>query len=168
MPTPALLLTIATLLPLASFVLLVFLGKRMGTPLAGIVATLFMAGSFVCSSAATFSWLNGAADWGYQKGPINLPMRWIPVGGGIDQDHPGYLDIGIYVDSVTIAMFAMVTGISTLIFIFSIGYMREDKRFPRFFTYLSLFDFSMLGLVIGGTTLQLFIFWNWSGCAHTC
>jgi proton-translocating NADH-quinone oxidoreductase chain L len=167
MPTPALLLTIATLLPLASFVLLVFLGKRMGTPLAGIVGTLAIAGSFVCSAAATFSWLNGAADWGYQKGPINLPMKWIPVGGGIDQDHPGFLDVGIYVDSVTIVMFAMITGVATLVHVFSIGYMREDKRFPRFFTYLGLFCFSMLGLVIGGTTLQLFIFWELVGlCSY--
>src|SRR5436190_20609294 len=106
MPTPALLLTIATLLPLASFILLVFVGKRMGTPLAGIVATLFMAASFACSSAATFSWLNPTQEWGYGKGPINIPMKWIPVGAGIEQDHPGYLDIGVYVDSVTIVMFA--------------------------------------------------------------
>src|SRR5438477_11858237 len=64
-------------------------------------------------------------------------------------------------------MFAMVTLVSTLIFIFSIGYMHEDKRFPRFFTYLSLFCFSMLGLVLGGTILQLFIFWELVGlCSY--
>src|SRR5262245_22844695 len=64
-------------------------------------------------------------------------------------------------------MFNMVTLISTLIFIFSTGYMREDKRFPRFFTYLSLFCFSMLGLVLGGTILQLFIFWELVGlCSY--
>ena len=50
MPTPALLLILATLLPLASFVLLMFVGKRMGNPLAGIVATLAIAGSFVCAA----------------------------------------------------------------------------------------------------------------------
>ncbi len=167
MPTPALLLTLATLLPLASFVLLTFVGKRMGNPLAGIVGTLAIAGSFVCAAAATFSWMNGAMDWGFGKGPINLTYPWIPVGGGIDQDHKGFLDIGIYVDSVTIVMFAMITGIATLVHVFSIGYMHEDKRFPRFFTYLGLFCFSMLGLVIGGTTLQLFIFWELVGlCSY--
>src|SRR5439155_17094762 len=167
MPTPALLLILATLLPLISFLILMFIGKRMGTPLAGVLATLFIAGSFVCSVVATISWLNGCADWGYGKLPINIPYQWIPVGAGIDQDHPGYLDIGIYVDSLTIVMFSMVTGVSTLIFIFSIGYMAEDKRFARFFTYLSLFDFSMLGLVLGGTALQLFIFWELVGlCSY--
>ena len=55
---------------------------------------------------------------------------------GIEQDKPGFLDIGIYVDSLTIAMFAMITLVATLVHVFSIGYMREDKRFPRFFTYL--------------------------------
>src|SRR5439155_23248673 len=66
-----------------------------------------------------------------------------------------------------ICMFSMITLVSLLIFIFSIGYMREDKRFARFFTYLSLFDFSMLGLVLGGTTLQLFVFWELVGlCSY--
>ena len=130
-----------------------------------------IAASFACSVLATMKWLEGGsyagADWGKDKAPINIPYQWIPVGGGIDQDHPGYLDIGVYIDSLTIVMFSMVTGVSTLIFIFSIGYMGEDKRFPRFFTYLSLFCFSMLGLVLGGTALQLFIFWELVGlCSY--
>src|SRR5688572_7583329 len=169
MPTPALLLIIATLLPLASFVLLMFIGKRMGTPLAGYVGTLAIGGSFVCSLVAMILWASVPDDstWGMEKGPINVPMRWIPTGDGIDQDNPGYLDIGVYVDSVTIIMFGMVTLVATLVHVFSIGYMREDKRFPRFFTYLGLFCFSMLGLVIGGTLLQLFIFWELVGlCSY--
>jgi len=64
-------------------------------------------------------------------------------------------------------MFAMITLVATLIHVFSIAYMADDKRFPRFFTYLSLFCFSMLGLVLGGTLLQLFIFWELVGlCSY--
>ena len=169
MPTPALLLIIATLLPLMSFVLLMFIGKRMGTPLAGVVGTLAIGGSFVCSLLAMIMWLSVPEDsaWGFEKGPINLPMRWIPVGGGLEQKNPGYLDVGVYVDSLTVIMFGMVTLVATLVHVFSIGYMREDARFPRFFTYLGLFCFSMLGLVIGGTLLQLFIFWELVGlCSY--
>src|SRR5262245_39131592 len=169
MPTPALLLTIATLLPLASFVILVFWGKKMGTPLAGYVGTFFIAASFVCSLVSMMLWVGRpeSSGWGYEKGPINQPYAWIPVGEWQGQQHPGYLDVGVYVDSLTVMMFNMVTLISTLIFIFSTGYMREDKRFPRFFTYLSLFCFSMLGLVLGGTVLQLFIFWELVGlCSY--
>src|SRR5207248_5499742 len=109
----------------------------------------------------------GNSRYGMGWGPINVPMKWIPVGSGLNQDHPGYLDIGVYVDSLTIVMFAMVTLVATLVHVFSIGYMHEDKRFPRFFTYLGLFCFSMLGLVLGGTALQLFIFWELVGlCSY--
>jgi NADH-quinone oxidoreductase subunit L len=176
LPTPALLLLIATLLPLAAFVLLAFVGKRMGTPLAGYVGTAFIGASFILSMVAMISWYSGGTyhdrDWGFQKQPINIPIQWIPIGtadkpNGIDQDHPGYLDVGIFVDSLTVAMFAMITLVSMLVHIFSIGYMSEDKRYPRFFTYLGLFCFSMLGLVLGGTTLQLFIFWELVGlCSY--
>jgi proton-translocating NADH-quinone oxidoreductase chain L len=168
-PAPALLLTIATLLPLVSFIILVFIGKKMGTPLAGWVAVAFIGGSFVCSLIAMMLWLSGGPGWGYEVGPINIPYKWIPVGDWATQadQSRGYLDVGVYVDSLTIIMFNMVTMISTLIFIFSVGYMGEDKRFPRFFTYLSLFCFSMLGLVLGGTLLQLFIFWELVGlCSY--
>ncbi len=183
MPLPALLLVIATLLPLASFLVLVFVGKRMGNPLAGMFGTGAMLLAFACTMWAMFLWLEPGnmyvepgthqqVAWGLNKGPINIPIKWIPVGlaghpEGVSQPHRGFLDVGIYVDSLTIAMFAMVTLVSTLIFIFSIGYMREDKRFARFFTYLSLFGFSMLGLVLGGTILQLFIFWELVGlCSY--
>src|SRR6059058_6192333 len=139
MPLPASLLLAATLLPLLGFVILLFVGKRMGNPLAGWVGTTMISLSFVCSMGAMMSWYNrgtyNGAEWGFEKAPINMPMKWIPVGEGINQTHPGFLDVGIYVDSLTIAMFAMITLVSSLVFILSIGYMGEDKRFPRFFTY---------------------------------
>jgi NADH-quinone oxidoreductase subunit L len=176
MPTPALLLLIATLLPLAAFVLLALVGKRMGTPLAGYVGTMFTGASFVCTILAMMTWYGQGTykdrAWGFENGPINIPVKWIPIGttekpNGVDQDNAGYLDVGLFVDSLTITMFAMITLIATLVHIFSIGYMREDVRYPRFFTYLSLFCFSMLGLVIAGTLLQLFIFWELVGiCSY--
>jgi NADH-quinone oxidoreductase subunit L len=168
---PASLLILATVLPLASFTILVFLGKRMGKPLAGFVGTAAIFASFVCSVLSLFVWASAGSDantsWGMGKAPVNIPFKWIPAGPGIDQTEPGYLDVGIYVDSVTVLMFCMVTLVATLVHVFSIGYMADDKRFPRFFTYLGLFCFSMLGLVIGGTILQLFIFWELVGlCSY--
>src|SRR5687767_2956455 len=172
MPLPATLLILATVIPLISFTVLVFMGRRMGKPFAGWVATAAIAASFFCSVATLWSWVSaGTPDstsgWGMGKTPINIPFQWVPVGPGIDQDHAGFLDVGIYVDSLTVVMFCMITLVATLVHIFSIGYMADDKRFPRFFTYLSLFCFSMLGLVIGGTILQLFIFWELVGlCSY--
>ncbi len=172
MPLPALLLLIATGLPLTAFVLLLFLGKRLGAPLAGYVATAFIGASFVCTILAMISWYGAGTyldrDWGFQRGPINLPIRWLPVGtSGVDQSNPGYLDVGIFIDSFTIAMFSMITLIAALVHLFSIGYMRDDNRYPRFFTYLGLFCFSMLALVLSGTLLQIFIFWELVGlCSY--
>jgi NADH-quinone oxidoreductase subunit L len=175
-PTPAIFLILSALLPLTAFMLLAFAGKRLGSPLAGYVGTAFAAASFVCTVLAMMSWYGLGTyherDWGFEKGPINLPLRWIPVGtpdkpGGFDQDNPGFLDVGIFIDSLTIAMVSMVTLVATLVHIFSIGYMREDVRYPRFFTYLGLFCFSMLGLILSGTLLQLFIFWELVGlCSY--
>ena len=176
MPSPALLLLIATLLPLASFTLLLFWGKRMGNPLAGYVGTAAIAGSFVCSVLATIFWLYAGTDtslqWGAAKGPIEVAMAWIPTGDvlmppGQQPTRPGYMDLSLYVDSLTIIMFVMVTIVATSVHVFSMAYMHEDERFPRFFTYLGLFCFSMLGLVIGGTILQLFVFWELVGlCSY--
>jgi NADH-quinone oxidoreductase subunit L len=162
--TPALLLLIATVLPLASFAVLLFVAKRMGNPLAGYFGTAAIGGSFLCSVAATFLWLSGSHAG---ASPINLPFAWIPIGESPEQRHPGFLDLGLYVDSLTVLMFFMITLVATLVHLFSIGYMAEDKRYPRFFTYLALFCFSMLGLVIGGTIMQLFVFWELVGlCSY--
>jgi proton-translocating NADH-quinone oxidoreductase chain L len=173
MPAPALLLVIATLLPLASFTLLVFVGKRMGRPLAGFVGTAAIGASFFCSLFAMLAWV-AAGDkpmaevaYGRDKQPINMPYQWIPTDFVGSAKVTQYLNIGVYVDSLTVLMFCMITLVSTLVHVFSIGYMAEDKQFPRFFTYLSLFCFSMLGLVLGGTILQLFIFWELVGlCSY--
>ena len=79
-----------------------------------------------------------------------------------------FLEIGVYVDSLTIVMFAMITlRRDARARLLASATWREDKRFPRFFTYLGLFCFSMLGLVLGGTLLQLFIFWELVGlCSY--
>jgi proton-translocating NADH-quinone oxidoreductase chain L len=169
--TVATLLAIATLLPLVSFVILVFVGKRMGNPIAGVVGTIFISGSFVCSLAAMIVWLSAGSEsnagsvYGFGGQPVRIDYDWIPVGKWLSNN--GFLQVGIYVDSLTIVMFAMITLVASLVHVFSIGYMAGDKRFPRFFTYLGLFCFSMLGLVIGGTILQLFIFWELVGlCSY--
>lgn len=165
MPSPAVLLLAAALLPLVAFLLLTFMGKRLGNPLAGYVGTIFTALSFAASVFAMMKWLGGgtfnAAKWGSGEAPINMSIPWIPGANG------NWLEIGIYIDSLTVMMFGLVTLVSTLVHVFSMGYMRHDHRFPRFFTYLSLFNFAMLGLVLGSTLLQLLIFWELVGlCSY--
>jgi NADH-quinone oxidoreductase subunit L len=97
------------------------------------------------------------------------------------------MNISYYIDSLTVAMFCMVTLIATLIHIYAIGYMHDELhdvtdpevtlssgevlkrpgRFPRFFQYLSLFCFSMLGLVLSGNIAMVFVFWELVGiCSY--
>lgn len=77
------------------------------------------------------------------------------------------LPIGVYVDNVTVVMFLMVTLIATLIHVYSIGYMSDDPRFSWFFMYLSLFCFSMLGLLAAPNLFMIFVFWELVGiCSY--
>jgi NADH-quinone oxidoreductase subunit L len=169
MPTPAILLLVAALLPLIGFGLLSAFGKRLGNPMAGYVATGLIAGSFALSILCMIGWYQGGSlaghDWGFDRGPINLPFHWAPGGSSINSNN--WLDLGLFIDSLTVIMVSMVTLVATLVHIFSIGYMREDARFPRFFAYLGLFCFSMLGLVLAGTLVHMLIFWEAVGlCSY--
>src|SRR5437762_713518 len=100
--TSAYLLIAATLFPLAAFVVLVFLGKRLGNPLAGWVGTLAIAASFVCSLLALIIWMSvgsAGSDEVYKVGTetlrktIEIPIKWIATGPGLDQTYLGYLDL---------------------------------------------------------------------------
>ena len=97
------------------------------------------------------------------------------------------MSVGYYIDGLSVAMFFMVTLVATCIHVYSFGYMHEELhdvtdalaplsdgkplvrkgRFPRFFQYLSLFCFSMLGLVLAGNIAQVFVFWELVGvCSY--
>jgi proton-translocating NADH-quinone oxidoreductase chain L len=108
-------------------------------------------------------------------GPVVWPkeVEWVWLGGRVASDRSGppkpdlVIKLGVYIDNLGVLMFLMVTFISTLIHIYSMGYMHDDPRYPRFFTYLSLFCFSMLGLVASSNVFMIFIFWELVGlCSY--
>ncbi len=77
------------------------------------------------------------------------------------------IPIGIRIDGLSVIMFTMVTFVASLVHIYSMGYMSEDKRYPRFFTYLSLFCFSMLGLLASANVFMVFMCWELVGvCSY--
>ena len=77
------------------------------------------------------------------------------------------LPLGVRIDNVAAILFLMVTFVATLIHVFSIGYMADDPRYPRFFAYLSLFCFAMLGLVASPNLFMIFVFWELVGaCSY--
>jgi NADH-quinone oxidoreductase subunit L len=73
------------------------------------------------------------------------------------------IPMGIYIDPLTAIMLMVVTIVAALVQIYSLGYMAGDPRFARYYAYLSLFTFSMLGLVLAGTYVLMFVFWELVG-----
>ncbi|MEI8195617.1 MAG: NADH-quinone oxidoreductase subunit L [Phycisphaerae bacterium] len=154
------LLLAATLLPLASFFLLIFFGKRMGWFSAAVATTAILL-SFAASVAALIVWF-GPMETPQAHRVQALAVPWLTFGNGIAP-----FDVGIMVDSLTLTMFVMITLVATLVHVFSIAYLAGDSRFSRFFAYLGLFCFSMLGLVLSNSLLQLFVFWELVGiCSY--
>lgn len=92
--------------------------------------------------------------------PVWQKVGWLPMGTGV-------LSIGILVDNLSLVMLFMVPLVCLLIFIYSVGYMEGDPRYARFFAYVSLFAVGMLGLIVSGNLIQLFVFWEIMGlCSY--
>jgi NADH-quinone oxidoreductase subunit L len=85
-----------------------------------------------------------------------LSVNWLSIGGL-------NVDFGIKLDTLSLMMLLIVTGVGSAIHIYSHGYMHDDPGFSRFFACLSLFTFSMLGIVLANNFLQMFIFWELVG-----
>jgi len=93
---------------------------------------------------------------GWQPATSEVAVNWLSVG-------PLKIDFGLHFDAMSLAMMLIVTGVASLIHIYSMGYMHDDESYSRFFACLSLFTFSMLGIVLANNFLQLFIFWELVG-----
>ncbi|MCP3975836.1 MAG: NADH-quinone oxidoreductase subunit L [bacterium] len=136
-------------LPLAGFLTLLFFGKRIGEPLAGYLASATVGTSFVLAAISVLEFIRGD-----EHGRTVELFEWIPSLG---------LDATLLWDPLSAMMTLVVTGVGTLIHIYSIGYMHGDPRYGRFFTYLNLFIASMLILVLGANFGVLFIGWELVG-----
>jgi NADH-quinone oxidoreductase subunit L len=143
--------------PLAGFILLVLFGSRLGDPKAGWLATAAAVGSFAFS-VVVFIGLLGRAPT--NRLFLQTLWSWVPVGGF-------KVDLGLQIDPLSVTMILFVTGVGSLIHLYSIGYMRNDPRFPRFFVYMNLFLLSMLMLVMGSNFLVTFLGWEGVGtCSY--
>ena len=143
--------------PLAGFLVLLVAGRRLGEPAAGWLATLASAGSFVATTIVFAGLVD--RDHHHRQHVVTL-FEWLPAGGFS-------VDLGFLADPLSITMALFVTGIGTLIHLYSIGYMHGDPKFTKFFVYLNLFVFSMLMLVLGDNMLVTFLGWEGVGaCSY--
>jgi NADH-quinone oxidoreductase subunit L len=145
------------LLPLAGAAILLLSGKRWPGSSAGILASTLVGGSFVLSVITLFGLLGRA---GSDRLAVTHLWTWIHVGAFT-------VSVDFRIDPLSIVMAMTVTGVATLIHVYSIDYMQGDPRFPRFFAYLNLFVFFMLTLVLADNFLLLYLGWEGVGlCSY--
>lgn len=144
-------------LPLLSFLVLALAGKYMPHKVAGATGTASLAATALLSytAAALYFGAGRGADGLFPTiTPFN--MGWLPLGSLS-------IDMGIMLDPISVMMLIVITTVSLMVHIYSLGYMKGEKGFQRYYAYLSLFTFSMLGLVVATNIFQMYIFWELVG-----
>lgn len=148
------LILVLLLAPFLGFLFNVFLGKKAGKSIVGIVGTL----SVVVSFAVTL-YLFGYNQLNPEPVVINL-FDWISI-------ERFNVSFGFLIDQLSLIWLLFVTGIGSLIHLYSISYMHDDEKMHSFFAYLNLFIFFMITLVIGSNLLMMFIGWEGVGlCSY--
>jgi NADH-quinone oxidoreductase subunit L len=139
-------------LPFAAFLIIVALTKKLNL-VSSTISILAMGASFLLSCLILYALLSVKMSFEY-----NIP--WLHIGDI-------KWDIGILINPLTGIMLMVVTVVSLLVQIYSVGYMHGDRTYPKFFAFISLFSFSMLGLVLANNFIQIYIFWELVGlCSY--
>lgn len=142
---------IVLLLPLLSFSINIFFGKKLGK-ISGIIGTSILSIDLLLSIYILYSKL---VDYS-KVAIIQTNIDWIHIGSA-------NIKVGIGIDNLAAFMLIVVTLISTLVHLYSTEYMADDKKYSRYYAYLGLFTFSMLGIVIANNFLFMYIFWELVG-----
>ncbi len=142
----------AGLLPFISFGLIIIFLRNPGRErLASLVSIGAIAGSFLCALFLL------TRHWGIET-PLQATVSWA-VSGKI------VIPIGVLLDPLSLLMLTIVTTVSLLVQIYSIGYMAGDPGFSRYYAFMSLFAWAMISLTLAPTLLQLYVFWELVGLA---
>src|SRR6187431_1547228 len=137
---------IAAFSPLVGAILAGFLGWKLGRTFSHTVTIASVAISFLASAAAFWQVWHGAR--------LDAEVYTWLAGEGWK------LQVGFLVDRLTVSMMCVVTFVSLMVHVYTIGYMADDPGYQRFFAYISLFTFSMMMLVMANNFLQLFFGWE--------
>jgi NADH-quinone oxidoreductase subunit L len=152
-------LALIPLIPFGGFLVNAFLGKRLPKSVSGGLATLMMVLSFIIAVTQ----VSALAGMTPENRQINQTLfTWITAGDFT-------IDLAFRLDALSAVMILVITGIGSLIHLYSTSYMHEetDAEFARFFSYLNLFCFFMLMLVLGSNVLVMFVGWEGVGlCSY--
>ena len=146
------------LLPLAGFLLLGLFGRKYFKKSSGIIGTALLLTSTILAlyTAYEYFFVYGKVDGVYQQF-VPFQMTWLEFSRGVS------IDIGLLIDPISVMMLVVVSFVSLMVHIYSLGYMKGEERFPVYYSFLGLFTFSMLGLVLSSNIFQMYIFWELVG-----
>ncbi len=144
------------LLPLLAFVLLGLYGRKHFKNSAGLIATVLILAATILSIYFAYNYFTNFSAGNYPK-VIAFKFTWLQFSKNLS------IDIGALMDPISMMMIVVVTFISLMVHIYSLAYMKGDKRFATYYAFLGLFTFSMLGLVLSSNIFQMYIFWELVG-----
>ena len=154
--------TVAVLIiPLVMFLFLGIAGVKMGKKTAGIIGTLAMLVTTVIAYAAAFTYFFGTDQGqvidGVRQQISVMDLTWLEFTKHL------VIKIGVLLDPISAMMLIVISTVSLMVHIYSLGYMDGERGFQRYYAFLSLFTFSMLGLVLATNIFQMYIFWELVG-----
>jgi len=141
-----------------SFILIGLAGGRLSPVISGIAGTLsvFIATIVSYITAYNYFFVFGKTGGEYLK-VVPFNILWYQFNDKL------YIDMGILLDPISVMMLIVISTVSLMVHIYSLGYMKGEKGFSRFYSFLSLFTFSMISLVISTNLFQTYIFWELVG-----
>jgi len=146
------------LVPFVIFLLTGLFGKWFRPVISGITGTAGLLISFLLSLYTAWKYFFPAgAEHGPYEVLIAARTTWLRLTDRL------VIDLGVLLDPISVMMLVMITAVSLMVHIYSLGYMKGELGFARFFSFLSLFTFSMLGLVVATNIFQMYIFWELVG-----
>jgi NADH-quinone oxidoreductase subunit L len=154
--TNVLTIALIPLLPLAGFLLLGLFGKRFPGNSAGAIGTLLLLLSFVLAAYTAYDYFSHSYV-GFYPRLVPFKYTWLEFSQGVS------IDMGIMLDPISVMMIVVVTFVSLMVHIYSLTYLKGEKRFATYYSFLALFTFSMLGLVLSSNIFQIYIFWELVG-----
>ena len=145
-------------LPVLSFLILGLTGMYMKHRVAGLIGTLSLTGVTVLSYLTAFEYFTDprTAEGVFQT-LIPWNFQWLPFNTSL------HIDMGILLDPISVMMLVVISTVSLMVHIYSFGYMKGEVGFQRYYAFLSLFSFSMLGLVLATNIFQMYVFWELVG-----
>ena len=145
------------LVPLALFVLTGLFGHKFKPIVSGVIGTSGLGLGFILSLVTAYNYFFSHGHVAGYEPLLAFNITWLRFSEFLQ------VDLGILLDPISVMMLVVITTVSFMVHIYSIGYMKGERGYHRFFSFLSLFSFAMLGLVVATNIFQMYIFWELVG-----